>query len=324
MYAHAGSQSNEIMTVTGPMQSSALGPTLPHEHLYCDLSVHSGQDDNRVTDTAAMNEELEIFRAAGGHAVIEVTCEGIGRNPLALQKLSESSGVRIISGIAFYDYHTWPAWAKQADAGKIADYFVSQIEEGTDGVCAGIIGELFSHNEPNSKPQDYKLDENELRLFAAAAQAQRRTGMAIITHASLGRGGHAQLDTLERARADLSRVAIGHCDAQWHPDADKDLEYYLPILERGASCAFDLIGWNELMSDDLRAKRVMKLVQMGYTKQVLLSSDTCRRSQLRTNGGRGLDHVLTSFCPLLREHGLTDPQIETMIVDSPRRLLCSR
>ncbi len=324
MCAHVGSQSKEIMTVTGPMRSSALGTTLAHEHLYCDLSVHSGRDDNKVTDFATMNEELHIFRAAGGRAIIEVTCEGIGRNPLALRKLSESSGVRIISGIAFYEYSTWPAWARQADTAKIADYFTAQFEEGTDGVRAGIIGELFSHNEPHSNPKCYKLDENEERLFAAAAQAQRRTGLAIITHASLGRGGHAQLDALDRAGADLSRVAIGHCDAQWHPHADKDLEYYLPILERGAFCAFDLIGWKDLMSDELRAKRIMMLTQMGFEKQLLLSGDTCRRSQLRVNGGRGLDHVLTSFRSLLRENGVTESQIEAMTVDSPRRLLCGQ
>ena len=324
MCAHVGSQSKEIITVTGPMRPSALGPTLAHEHLYCDLSMHSGKDDNKVTDTAKMSEELEIFRAAGGRAIIEATCEGIGRDPLVLRKLSESSGVRIISAIAFYEYSTWPAWARQADTTKIADYFTAQCEEGADGVRAGIISELFSHNEPHSCPQRYKLNENEQRLFAAAAQAQRRTGLAIITHASLGRGGHAQLDALERAGADLSRVSIGHCDAQWHPDADKDLEYYLPILERGAFCAFDLIGWNELMSDEVRAERVMTLVQMGYAKQILLSSDTCRRSQLRVNGGRGLDHVLTSFLPLLREHGIAESQIEAMTVDSPRRLLCGQ
>ncbi len=314
----------EIVTVTGPIQPAALGVTLSHEHLYCDLSKQSGRDDNDVTDMAVMIEEMELFREAGGRSIIEVTCQGIGRDPAKLRQLSEVSGVQIVSGIAFYDYLTWPAWAQQADVGKIAAFITSQIAKGTNGVRAGVIGELFTHNELEPNPQAYRLNEYELRLFQAAALAQRRTGVAITTHASLGRGGHAQLDVLDRAGADLSRVAIGHCDVCWHPQSDKDMDYYLPILERGAFCAFDLVGWTELMPDEVRAERIASLVQMGYVGQILISSDTCRRSQLRANGGRGLDYVLTSFLPRLRGHGVTETQIAAMTVDAPRRLLCGQ
>lgn len=36
-----------VVTVTGEIKATALGPTLAHEHLYCDISVHSGRADNR-------------------------------------------------------------------------------------------------------------------------------------------------------------------------------------------------------------------------------------------------------------------------------------
>jgi phosphotriesterase-related protein len=312
----------EIMTVTGPIPPSALGPTLAHEHLYCDLSAHSGRSDNDVTDIAVMIGEMAPFRAAGGRTIIEVTCEGIGRDPVKLRELSESSGVQVVSGVALYDYGTWPDWARQADAGKIADFFAAEIEEGRDGVRAGVIGEIASHNATEPDPRAYELNEHEHRLFQAAAWAQRRTGAGIITHAALGRGGHAQLDALEQAGAQLTRAAIGHCDAHWHADIENDMAYYLPVLSRGAFCAFDLIGWTELMSDELRAERVAALARMGYAGQLLLSTDTCRRSQLRANGGRGFDYVFTSFLPRLRQCGVTEAQIRSMTVDAPRKLLC--
>jgi predicted metal-dependent phosphotriesterase family hydrolase len=313
---------HEVMTVTGPIPSSRLGPTLAHEHLYCDLSVHSGRNDNNVTDPAVMIGELASFRAAGGRSIIEMTCEGIGRNPVKLRELSNASGVSIVSGVALYDYSTWPAWARQADVGQIADFFTAQIEEGTDGVCAGVIGEISSHNGTQPDPRVYKLDEHEHRLFKAAAQAQRRTGVGISTHASLGRGGHAQLDALEQVGADLSRVAIGHCDAHWHSDADKDMAYYLPMLERGALCAFDMLGWTDLMPDEIRAERIAALARMGYAGRILLSTDTCRRSQLRANGGRGLDYLFTSFLPRLRQLGVAETHITAMTVDAPQALMC--
>jgi phosphotriesterase-related protein len=137
----------------------------------------------------------------------------------------------------------------------------------------------------------------------------------------LGRAGHAQLNLLEKEGVDLRRVAIGHCDTHWHHDPDRDLEYYLPILERGAFCEFDLIGWSELMPDEVRAERIAALVRLGYSRKILLSTDTCRLSQMHRNGGRGFDYLWTSFLPRLRQLGVTDAEINSMIVDAPRELL---
>ena len=334
-----------VMTVTGQAPGEQLGPTSVHEHLYCDISVQSGREDNILTDVPTMVGELAHLRRAGCRSVVDVTPEGIGRDPAMLKAISEGSGVQVVSGIAFYTEETYPAWIRGATEAQIADHFVREIEEGRDGVRAGLIGELASHNsapqrtrnfaenpelrsaenaelrEDRPDPAAYRLTEAESQMFRAAAQAQRRTGVAITTHASLGRGGHAQLAALEQAGADLGRVAIGHCDAHWHTDLEKDLDYYLPILERGAFCSFDLIGWSELAPDQVRAERIATLVRLGYARQIVLGSDTCRRSQLRANGGRGLDYLWTSFLPRLAALGLTESDIGIMLVDAPRRLL---
>ena len=98
------------------------------------------------------------------------------------------------------------------------------------------------------------------------------------------------------------------------------MEYYLPILERGAYCGFDLIGWKEWMPDDIRAERVAALIELGYERQLLLGTDTCRLSQLHENRGRGFDFLQTSFLPRLYELGVTHSQIQAMLVESPRRL----
>ena len=315
------SPAGRVMTVTGQAPGEQLGPTSMHEHLYCDISVQSGREDNILTDVPLMVDELAHVWRAGGRTVVDVTPEGIGRNPPMLKGISDGSGVQVVSGIAFYTEETYPAWVRGSTETQVADYFVREIEEGRDGVRAGLIGELASHNAERPEPAAYRLTEAETHVFRAAAQAQRRTGVALTTHASLGRGGHAQLAVLERAGADLGRVAIGHCDAHWHADPDRDLDYYLPILERGAFCSFDLIGWSELAPDEIRAERIAALVRLGYAHQIILGSDTCRRSQLRANGGRGLDFLWTSFLPRLRALGVTESEIGSMLVDAPRRLL---
>jgi phosphotriesterase-related protein len=232
--------------------------------------------------------------------------------------------VHVISGTAFYDQSTYPEWVATAAISSIADHFVQQIEEGTQGVRAGIIGELMSHNETSPNQSGYRLSQLEEKIFVAAAHAQRRTGVAISTHASLGRAGHAQLDVLERAGADLSRVVIGHCDAHWHEDIERDLEYYLPILKRGAYCQFDMIGWEQLVPDEIRAQRIAELVRLGYVGKIPLSTDTCRLSQTHAHGGRGYDYLWTSFLPRLRRLGLTEAEIYVMLVEAPGSFLARR
>ena len=309
-----------ITTVTGDIAAGKLGPTLAHEHLYCDVSIHSGRPDNRVMDVPLIVRELAYFRQAGGGSIVELTPEGIGRNPGKLREISEASGIPIVCGTAFYDESTYPDWLKVAPVDQIADYFVRQIEEGEQGVRSGLIGEVASHNEPTPNPH-YQLRENERRVFVAAAQAQRRTGVAISTHAALGRAGHAQLDVLESAGADLTRVVIGHCDAHWHEDPEIDLTYYLPILARGAYCEFDMIGWTSLAPDEIRAERIATLVKLGWASKITLATDTCRLSQLHANGGRGYDSLWHSFLPRLRKLGVSEAAIQTMLVEAPCTVL---
>jgi phosphotriesterase-related protein len=310
-----------IITVTGEIAASELGQTLAHEHLWCDISVQSQKPDNVLQDVALMTNELRSFLEVDGRTVIEVTPEDLGRNPGKLRELSLASGVQIVSGIAFYDESLYPPWVREANVGTIANYFVRHVEEGVAGVRAGLIGEVASHNETDPNPLAYRLRPLETKVFQAAAQAQQTTGVAISTHASLGRAGHAQLDVLEAAGANLKKVAVGHCDAHCHSDAERDFEYYLPILERGAFCQFDLIGWEELAPDPIRALRIAALLELGYERQILLSTDTCRLSQLHTHGGRGFDYLWSRFLPRLLELGVTKAQVHSMLVEAPLALL---
>ena len=103
-----------VMTVTGEVPGEQLGPTSVHEHLYCDISVQSGREDNILTDVPVMVDELMYVRRAGGRTVVDVTPEGIGRNPAMLKAISDGSGVQVVSGIAFYTEETYPAWVRGA------------------------------------------------------------------------------------------------------------------------------------------------------------------------------------------------------------------
>jgi phosphotriesterase-related protein len=311
-----------VPTVTGPRPVSYLGITLPHEHIIHRISNFSHKDDNTCVDIDLMSRELVLYRKAGGGTICDVTPIGVGRDACALREVSNRSGVAIVSGVGVYDVSTYPEHLVGASREKWADFlFAEVIGEGT-GIQAGLIGEIASHNESHANWQDYRLFPIEEIVFRAVADVQKRTGLFISTHASLGRQGVAQLNILGDSGADLGRVIIGHCDAMAHENGlGKDMEYFHQLLSRGAWLEFDMFGWEELIPDELRFERVAALVKEGFVDRILLSMDICRRSQLCQNNGYGFLHFFSQVRPGLKRWGMSEAEIHRMTVENPARIL---
>jgi len=152
-------------------------------------------------------------------------------------------------------------------------------------------------------------------VFRAAARAQVRTDAPIATHALFTPIGLAQLDVLDEAGADLSRVVIGHADTC--PNA----AYHGAVLAGGAWLTFDTIGQTDKASDAWRADRIAALADGGHLGRLLISSDVCKRPALTLFGGGGYAHVLESFLPLLRARGFGDGGIDRLLVANPTAML---
>jgi len=277
--------------------------------------------DNTCTDPQLAASELVIFREAGGGTVCDVTPLGIGRDPQALQEVSRLSDVPIISALGLYQFEVWPERLRGLSPAELAGFLVAEANGESTGVRAGFLGEITSHNEPHAEWRRYRLLPEEEVLFQAVAVAQRQTGLFVSTHASLGRHGVAQLRAIAAAAGDPSRVVIGHCDAQVHDDLELDLDYYHTLLDEGAWLEFDMFGWEELAADETRVQRVAQLVREGFADRLLLSTDTCRLSQLHAHGGRGFDYLFTKILPELRDAGVMESAIHQMTVLNPARML---
>ena len=60
----------------------------------------------------------------------------------------------------------------------------------------------------------------------------------------------------------------------------------------------------------------------AHAGRLLVSTDTCRRSQLHRFGGRGFDYLFASVIPALRRAaGVSQADIDTMTRDNPAHLL---
>jgi len=336
-----------VRTVTGPAAADALGVTSVHEHLLIDLgcwfdppadaegeriaALRVGPEsettvranpfavrDNLVLDDLDLAAaEIGRFRAAGGGTIVDLTLPEIGRDPRRLRALSERSGLRIVMGCGRYIARAHPPELAGRSEDALLAEILHDLEVGTDGVRAGVIGEIGT-----SDP----LDPVEARVLAAACRAQRESGVALFVHLDpWGGNGHAIVDRILDAGVDPARVALCHLDPSLG-----DLGIIRSLAARGVSVSIDIWGDEDayggrgMPTDAQRAAAVRAAWEEGWADRLLLAQDVCTKSQLRAFGGRGYDHLLTGVPAILRAAGLPGSALPQLLVANPARLLCGQ
>ncbi|MFE6776266.1 phosphotriesterase [Streptomyces sp. NPDC057702] len=340
-----------VVTVTGEIAPDALGVVLPHEHLLSDFAPPSdtaaswaatGRELPATADalrfyrapltmdllgeigTGAPNrdnwllgdEELAIaeataLRRAGGATLVDATPVGPGRRPAALRRIAEASGLHIVMGAGRH-HPAWPTEWADPTAEELTEEIVRDLTEGVDGVRAGLIGHLAAL-DPDQPA--------ERALLVAAGRAAAATGAAIsLSRSPEDATQQRVLDLLGEQGADLTRVAVGHCDAL-APRPD-ELE---PLLERGVFVLFDQLGRlpsaHGVSDDQDVATAVVELARRGHAGRLLLSQDVSTRAQLLAYGGGGYGFVLQQFVPYLRMIGADDSLVASLTLHNPGRLL---
>jgi predicted metal-dependent phosphotriesterase family hydrolase len=303
----------QVVTVRGPISPTDLGVTLSHDHLIIDAFKLFGEASGSyawiMDDEDIAIAEVRRFRDAGGAAIADPTNVGIGRNPAALRRISETTGVHVIMGAGWYRERAYPPYIYEEMPDTLADRLVTDLLIGVDGtdVRAGFIGEIGTERGHISPAQE--------RVFRAAARAQRRTGCPIMTHTThFGELALEQLDLLGEEGVPAESVIISHLGDR------VGIKWFLPIADRGAWLNIDNLGFVSGYAPlEVRADNVVALCGEGFLRQIMLSNDLCLMDQMSAFGGPGYDNVLRAFLPLLRERGLTDEQIRTILVDNPSR-----
>jgi phosphotriesterase-related protein len=306
-----------VITVSGPVPPDHVGFTLPHEHTSARPEVAARREQlfEFTSDAELIIDELRDFRRRGGSCLVDVTCGGLGRDPLWLRDLATRSGVLIVMGTGWYRQEWYPPEAR-IDRRSVADLaaeMVSEVEHGVagTGVLPGIIGEIGTDHG--------WLSAQEERVHRAAARAARITGLAVTTHSLHSTVGLDQLGIFEEEGLDPARVIIGHADSL------PSLDYYLAILDRGANVQFDLLGATGDPVAEHGEPRlieiIVELLERGFSDRLLLSHDVSASRQLKAYGGNGYTYLQQHFLPSLRTAAVAEGEIAQMTIDNPRRIL---
>jgi phosphotriesterase-related protein len=255
-------------------------------------------------------EDLKDYRRAGGRTVVETSLPGIGRDPVALRRISEATDVHVVMGCGWYREPWYPPEIDRTPTRDLARYLIAEVENGADGtgIRPGIIGEIGAHKAHTTAQEE--------RVFRAAARAAVATGLGVTTH-SIYRAGLDHIAIMVEEGLDAGRIVVGHSDEHML------IDYHRAIVRAGASVQFDQIGllppppWSVQRLCEI----VATLIGEGFGDRVMLSTDISVKSDLAALGGRGYAFLLDSFLPRLREHGVDDAAISRIVQDNPRRLL---
>jgi phosphotriesterase-related protein len=297
-----------IRTVTGDIELGD-GPVLVHEHLQIDLSHNKGPE-TVLGPSDAEDIIADLKKTAGDHnvrAIGDLSVPGSGREPRALRRIAEQSGVAVVCATGFY-WDPMPAPAAEGTKESVRDTMIAEIRTGIGdtGIRCGVIKIGTDVGEQSTAVE---------RVFRAAALAARETGAAIITHTSTPDQGQWHVDVLEDEGADLGRVLISH------QHTAKNFADIVALTDRGVYVGFDQIGFAKGPTPAQIADLTRQMCEHGLAKQLIVSSDVARRVRLHRHGGTSYGTVFSQFVPLLRELGVTDAQIKTLLFDNPRRLL---
>lgn len=295
-----------INTLNKKIKVSEMGITMYHEHLTIDLSRQKKDPDAKLAGDELL-PDLELIRKAGVKTIIELSNIGMGRDIDRLKYLAEKFDFNIIASTGFYKEPYLPDFFYQKTKKELAELMIKEIEFGIDGtdIKAGVIGEIGTSKE---------ITPTEKELLEAAAQAQLKTDVPIITHLTLGNCGFEQLEILKSSGANLNKVALSHLDLA------SDIDYILRLAEKGVFIGIDTIGKLKYQSDEFRIKIVKELIAAGFKEQILLSTDITRMSHLKANGGHSYQYLFEEFIPKLKNPDLNEKDIERIMINNPAKL----
>ena len=302
-----------IHTVTGEIPADRLGLTLMHEHVLVDFigaeQVSLSRYD-RDEAFAAILPHLKQLRGLGCETLVECTPAYLGRDPILLKRLSEASGLQMLTNTGYYgaanDKHL-PKHAFSETAEQLAARWIREHERGIDGSA---IKPAFMKIGVDGAP----LSEIDCKLVHAAALTHRATGLPIASHTGSGAAALEELDILDQQRVRPSAFI-------WvHAQSERDSGFHDRAAARGAWIEFDGISPTSV---ERHVELTVHMKTLGRLSQVLVSHDAGWYRVGEPGGGRfrPYDTLFTTFRPALTAAGFSVADVQQLLVVNPRNAL---
>ncbi|XP_030016999.1 N-acetyltaurine hydrolase [Sphaeramia orbicularis] len=342
--------SGKVQTVLGLVDPDQLGRTMTHEHLTmsfecCYFPPSPGDEavaenpfqmqhmywlrQNQYSchenlllhqEVGAVREELLAYRKAGGGAIVENTTTGIERDMPTLKQLAKDTGVHIIAGAGYYVDCTHSETTRKTSVEKLTDIIISEVLHGADGtdIRCGVIGEIGT---------GWPITDSEKKVLKATAHAQAQLGCPVIIHPGRDPAAPAEVvRILQEAGGDIRKTVMSHLDRTIFDNGE-----LLEFAKLGSYLEYDLFGvemlnysYNlsvDMPSDSQRVQALAFLVKEGYEDRIVIAHDIHTKNRLTKFGGHGYSHILKNIVPKMLRRGISQHQVDKILIDNPKEWL---
>jgi phosphotriesterase-related protein len=313
----------DVETVNGPVDVEELGPTLIHEHFratdeagrfqFPHLYDEQGEWEAAIADANAVKRH-------GVQTVVEPSAMFLTRDAAFSKRVADEAGLNVVLATGVYTYDYLPQVLANRDEDAIAAIFVHEIENGIQGTGIKAAFIKCAADSPGLTPTIEKIHR-------AAARASKQTGRPIMAHSHPASGtGLEQMRIFEEERVDPAKIQIAHTG-----DTD-DLDYIERLLDTGCWIGMDRYGLEIFLPTDRRNATMLALLEKGRADRMFLSQDYCStidwfplevQSHLKANelSKWSMTFLFEEVIPELKERGMTDDQLNQMMVENPKRWL---
>jgi phosphotriesterase-related protein len=306
----------KVMTVRGLIDAADMGLTLPHEHIIASFQayeewVRAPTRYDQADVIRVVLPHLRRIRELGCRTFVDPTAAYLGRAPLLLRRLSELSGLHILTVTGNYaadHFRHLPPWVYSETPDQLAQRYVAEWRDGIadTGISPGFIKLGFDGGALNAV---------ERNILCAAILAHSATGLTIGAHTGTAGAGRSAFEQL----AMIHEMGMEPSGWIWiHAHNEPDMGRHVEAARQGAWVEFDGLRDETF---DRHITLVANMRDAHLLDHVLVSQDAGWYHVGQSGGGnfRAYDLVLTRFIPALRANGCSQDEIDLLFIHNPAR-----
>jgi phosphotriesterase-related protein len=293
-----------------------------HEHVFVlttDVQQNYPEEWDEAARVSDAVDRLSALKTAGIDTIVDPTVVGLGRYIPRIVTVAEQVELNIVVATGVYTYTDVPNFFRMrgphidpSSPEPMTGLFVRDLTEGIAGTGVRAAFLKCAIDEPG-------MTAGVERVLRAVAAAHLETGAPVMVHTApshhRGLEVHAVLSELG---VDPRRVLLAHSGDS------TDADHLSALADLGYLLGMDRFGIDVELPFDDRVGIVAELARRGYAERMVLAHDAAcyidwvepRLLPLLPNWN--YLHITNDVIPALLDRGVSEQQVETMLVANPR------
>jgi phosphotriesterase-related protein len=295
-----------------------------HEHVFVLTADSQSQwsdewdEEARVADAVVRLKELVD---SGVRTIVDPTVDGLGRNIPRIARINEQvPDLNILVATGVYTYTEVPHFFAHRGPGALPGLPEPMVDLFVRDITVGIQGTDIRAAFLKCAIDRQGLTAGVERVLRACAQAQLQTGVPLMVHTHPG-----SLTGLEVQKVLADEGVAASAVLLAHSGDSTDADHLSQLADAGFLLGMDRFGIDTILDFEARVGIVAEMCRRGYAEAMVLAQDaSCYIDWIQPDflslmPNWNYLHVQRDVVPALLERGVTQDQVDQMLVTNPKR-----